>query len=227
MCGRYTVAFSWAEVHAFSQPLSLQTPAEDPAPAYNFAPTQRGWTIAASADGGGQLRQMRWGLVPAWARDPRAGASMINARQETVASKPAFRAAWKVRRCLVPASGYYEWQTLDGVRQPYWIHPAVDPLLMFAGLWERWRQPDGDWLESFAILTGPAPAPIAELHDRAPLVMPPAQLGDWLHGSADVAAAILAALPAPALAWHRVDRRVGNVRNQGRELIAPLPPDGV
>jgi putative SOS response-associated peptidase YedK len=224
MCGRYTFAASWAEVHAFSQPLALRTPAEDPAPAWNIAPTQAAWVIAVAADGAGEARPMRWGLVPGWARDLRIGLSTINARLETAAGKPAFRQAWKHRRCLVPASGYYEWRPQDGVRQPYWIHPADGPLLMFAGLWERWRQPDGDWLESFAILTTAAAGALATLHDRAPVALPADRLQHWLSAPPDHLAARLAQTPAPALAWHAVGRAVGNVRNQGRQLTEPLDP---
>jgi putative SOS response-associated peptidase YedK len=222
MCGRYTNATTWAEVHAFSQPLSLLTPPEPPTPAYNIAPTDPGWVISATPDGAGEARQMRWGLVPGWARDPKIGASMINARSETVASKPAFRAAWKSRRCLVPASGYYEWRVEDGQKQPYWIHPARGAVLMFAGLWENWRAPDGQWLHSYAILTRPAIDAMCEVHDRTPLMLTPGLLGDWLHGPLESVSAIVESSTLPELGWHRVGRAVGNVRNQGAALIAPV-----
>jgi putative SOS response-associated peptidase YedK len=220
MCGRYTNATTWAAVHAFSQPLSLATPPEDPVPAYNIAPTDPGWVIAAT-DSGGEARQMRWGLLPGWARDAKIGASMINARAETVASKPAFRAAFRARRCLVPASGYYEWRVEDGQKQPYWIHPATGTVMMFAGLWENWRAPDGQWLQSYAILTRPAVDAMCELHDRTPLMLTHDRLGDWLHGTVDLAGDIVEAGDLPRLAWHRVGRAVGSVRNQGVALIAP------
>jgi putative SOS response-associated peptidase YedK len=225
MCGRYTNATTWAQVHAFSQPLDLSVPDEDPVPRYNIAPTDSGWVIVA-AGVGGEARQMRWGLVPSWARDVRVGASMINARLETAAGKPAFRAAWKSRRCLVPASGYFEWCVEQGVKQPYWIHPADGPVMMFAGLWEHWRAPDGSWIGSYAILTRDAPEPMRALHDRAPLVLRAGLLVDWLQAGAEAAAALALAAEPPPLAWHAVGRAVGNVRNQGPQLIEPLPARG-
>lgn len=221
MCGRYTNATTWAQVHAFSQPLGLVTPADDPEPRYNIAPTETGWVIAATPQGG-EARPMRWGLVPSWAKDVRLGASMINARLETAASKPAFRSAWKSRRCLVPASGYYEWRLEDGIKQPYWIHPADGDVLMFAGLWEHWRAADGQWLQSYAIITCAAVDPMCELHDRTPLMLRSALLDDWLHADGTAATALAQAAELPPLAWHRVGRAVGSVRNQGPQLIAPL-----
>lgn len=222
MCGRYTNTTSWADVHAFSQPLTLQTPADDPAPAWNIAPTQTAWVITADPHADGAAHPMRWGLVPGWANDLKIGASMINARCETAATKPAFRAAWRARRCLVPASGYYEWRPVAGGKQPYWIHPADGAVLMFAGVWEQWRRPDGEWLPSFAVLTRPAEGPLAELHDRTPLCLTPVQLQPWLSGEPADAAAIVADGARPALAWHAVGRAVGNVRNDGPQLIAPV-----
>jgi hypothetical protein len=99
------------------------------------------------------VRTLRWGLLPPWAKDAKIGASMINARLETVASKPGFRKAWQSRRCLVPATGYYEWRLEHGIKQPYWIHDLDSPVLMFAGLWENWKQADGEWLQTFALIT--------------------------------------------------------------------------
>ena len=148
---------------------------------------------------------------------------MINARLETAAEKPAFRSAWKARRCLVPASGYYEWRLEAGIKQPYLIHDPDSPVLMFAGLWENWKTPEGDWLQSFAIITRGATDPMQQLHDRTPLMLSPIVLHDWLHGSVDQAAAIaLSASPPPALAWYPVGRAVSNPRNNDRRLIEPL-----
>jgi putative SOS response-associated peptidase YedK len=221
MCGRFTQAMSWAEVHAFSRGLDLILPGADPEPTYNLAPTQDAWTIVAE---GAQARAepMRWGLVPAWAGDLKIGASMINARLETVSVKPAFRKAWASRRCLVPATGYYEWRQENGIKQPYYIHDREAPLLMFAGLWERWKSPQDEWVRSFAIVTCAALDPMRELHDRTPLMLPPVVLHDWLHGSADDAAAIALAVQPPALAWHAVSRAVGNPRSNGPQLVAPV-----
>lgn len=212
---------SWAEVHAFSRGLDLILPDADAEPTYNLAPTQNAWTLVAE---GAQARAepMRWGLVPPWAGDLKIGASMINARLETVAVKPAFRKAWASRRCLVPASGYYEWRLENGIKQPYYIHDREAPLLMFAGLWERWKSPQDAWVRSFAIVTCAALDPMRELHDRTPLMLPPVVLQDWLHGSVEDAAAIALSVQPPALAWHAVTRAVGNPRSNGPQLVAPI-----
>ena len=216
---------SWAQVHAFSRGLDLVLPASDPAPSFNVAPTQPAWTLVADA-AGARAEAMRWGLVPGWAPDPKLGASMINARLETVAVKPAFRNAWKARRCLVPASGYYEWREEAGVKQPYYIHDGEAPVLMFAGLWERWKSPAGEWIHSFAIVTCAALDPMRQLHDRTPLMLPAPVLHDWLHGTPEAAAAIALAVEPPPLRWHAVSRAVGNPRSNGPQLVAPIPLGG-
>ncbi len=228
MCGRDTAFYTWRDVHAFSQPLVLATPEVDPEPRYNRAPTDPGWVLVAApelvAGGGAEAREMRWGLIPSWARDSRLGLSTINARVETACSKPTFRHAWRHHRCLVPASGYYEWQTLaDGKsKQPYFVHAADAPVLMFAGLWDRWRAPDGHVVDSYSIVTQPARGATIDLHDRMPLVLPRERLHDWLYCDAQQAVALAQAVEPPPLAFHPVGKAVGNVRNQGPSLIAPL-----
>lgn len=221
MCGRFSRDMTWAQVRAFSQGLDLIVPDADPVPNWNIAPTQASWVIAAQATGGG-AEEMRWGLVPSWARDRRTAASMINARLESVATKPAFRSAFKMRRCLVPASGYYEWRLENGIKQPYWIHHTRHPVLMFAGLWESWKSPAGDRLQSFAIITCAAVDAMQQLHDRTPVMLDAPVLCDWLHGSPEAASDIAHAARVPALAWHPVDRAVGNPRSNGPRLIEPL-----
>ncbi len=223
MCGRFTREMTWADVVAFSRGLELVLPDADPEPSWNVCPTQSSWVLTANDDVGASAKQMRWGLLPSWAKDIKIGASMINARLETVAGKPSFRSAWKARRCLVPASAYYEWRLEDGIKQPYLIHDADNPVLMFAGLSENWKAPEGDWLQSFAIITNQAIDDMAKLHDRTPLMLSPVVLRDWLHGSVEQAAAIaLAASPPPALTWYPVGRAVSNPRNNERRLIEPL-----
>lgn len=221
VCGRDSFTATWAEVRAFSQPLPLITPAEDPAPNHNRAPTQEGWAIVR-AEAGGTALPMRWGLLPAWASDTRLAHRMINARLETVAQKPAFRDAWRQRRYLVPSSGYYEWRRLDGrTRQPYFIHRGDVPVLFFAGLWEARPDETGERL-TYSIITRGADPTLAAIHDRMPLVLPATTFGDWLHGSPDDAMVIARSVVAPPLAFHRVDPAVGNVRNTGPLLSAPL-----
>lgn len=222
MCGRDTFAATWAEVRAFSQPLPLVTPEQDPVPNYNRAPTQEGWAIV-QADSGGIALPMRWGLLPPWARDTRLAYSTINARLESVSEKPAFRGAWRQRRCLVPSSGYYEWIQVDPkTRQPYFIHRDDAPVMFFAGLWETRPDDAGGELLTYSIITRDADQTVATLHDRMPLVLPAGVFADWLHGSPDDAMAIALSVPPAPLAFHRVDRAVGNVRNTGPQLCVPL-----
>jgi putative SOS response-associated peptidase YedK len=169
---------------------------------------------------------MRWGLLPPWAKDPRIGASMINARVETAAEKPAFRKAWNARRCLVPVTGYYEWRLEHGIKQPYWIHDLEHRVLMLAGLWENWKQPDGDWLQTFCLITRAAVDPMDQLHDRTPLMLQAPALSGWLHGDGAEATRIADAAAPPKLAWHPVTRAVSNPRSNGRGLIDPVAPPG-
>lgn len=218
MCGRDTFAATWAEVHAFSRPLPLITPATDAVPNYNRAPTQEGWGIVA-AEVGGTALPMRWGLLPAWATDARLAHRTINARLESVAEKPAFRGAWRQRRCLVPSSGYYEWSKPDGrTRQPFFIHRRDAPVLFFAGLWEARPDDAGGELLTYSIITHRADPALAALHERMPLVLPACVFNRWLHGSPEDAMAIARSATPPPLAFHAVDRAVGNVRNSGARL---------
>lgn len=224
MCGRFTRDYTWAQVYEFLAAFSTPMPASDPAPAYNIAPTQTTWVLLRDDDTD-QLRELRWGLIPAWAKDLKIAYSTINARIETVAEKPSFRDAWKRRRCLVPASGYYEWPGEGAHKQPYYIHPTQAPVLMFGALWERWTPPLGPPIDSFSIVTLPSAGNIEGLHDRMPLILPPELLHDWIHGTAAQATEIAHAAPMPALAFHKVDRAVGNVRNQGERLIHAIETD--
>ena len=221
MCGRFSQDMTWAQVHAFSQGLDLVVPDAEPDPSFNVAPTQSVWTIVAE-DKRAIAIQLRWGLVPGWARDIKVGSALINARIETVAEKPSFRSAWKARRCIVPASGYYEWRPEDGIKQPYWIHDSQGPMILFGGIWDNWKTPEGEWLQSFAIITTAAGDDMVELHDRTPLMLSGAVLDAWLHGGGDEAMAIAMSAPLPALAWHPVSRAVGSPRSNGPQLIAPI-----
>ena len=228
MCGRYTHYFSWSELHFLLENFTgLILPSDPPGEAYNFAPTQPGWVLAArEGEGSEALQRMRWGLVPYWSKDARMAYSTINARLESVATKPAFREAWKRRRCLVPASGYYEWKGEGAAKQPWFIHDPQAPVMMFGGLWERWNAPDGNVLETYSIVTMPAAGPVSTLHDRMPLILPPGLQRDWLHSTPEQATELALATPEPALQFHAVGKAVGNVRNQGAELVRPVAPPG-
>lgn len=227
MCGRYSSYYTWREIWEFSGGLQLVLPAEDPQPAYNLAPTQSGWVLVAEGEGRAHATQMRWGLIPAWARDAKIAYSTINARVETANSKPAFRSAWKSRRCLVPASGYYEWPGEGRQKQPYYIHATDAPVLMFGGLWERWSPKGGEPIETYSIVTMDAVGELARLHDRMPLMLPPELHRDWIEGDGEQATAIAQAAPLPSLSWHAVGKAVGNVRNQGPQLIEPIAETGI
>lgn len=231
MCGRDVMVAKWAHVEQQALPLQLvAVPGEDPKPNYNRAPTQLGYVIAAS-EGGGAVKEARWGLLPPWAKDTKLAYSTFNARIETVAEKPAFRGAWKARRALIPSSGYYEWMKLDSsarpAKQPYFIHGADSSVLFFAGLWETRADGAGGELVTYTILMRDADPEVAHLHDRMPVMMPAALYHDWLHGTADQAMEIALSAQSPRLAFHPVDAAVGNVRNTGPHLMDPLPQAGL
>lgn len=180
--------------------------------------------LPGSEPGSRQLDLLTWGLVPPWA-DPRSGAQRINARVETVTEKPSFRRAVRTRRALLPADGWYEWRRgTDGTKQPHLVRPPDGALLVFAGIAERARDREGRSLRTCSILTGPAPEPLAWLHDRAPLLVPPALWTAWLDADADVDALLEAvrSTPPPPLVVHPVSRAVNATRNTGPQLTEPL-----
>jgi putative SOS response-associated peptidase YedK len=185
-----------------------------------------------------ELRVVRWGLVPFWAKDPSIGSRLINARAETVATKPAFRRAFARHRCLLPADGFYEWEkSADPKRpgkQPYYIHREDGGVLAFAGLYELWRDKDrpdddpGSWLWTATIITTQAEDEVGRIHDRMPMVIDPARWGDWLdpaNGDAAHVHALLAPAAASGLASYPVGTDVNYVRNNGPALIEPLAGD--
>jgi len=216
MCGRFAF-YSPAEATAalFGAAGSL-----DIGPRYNIAPTQ---DIAAIRDAGGEGRELvalRWGLVPFWAKDPAIGNRMINARAETVAEKPAFRAAYRRRRCLVLADGFYEWHREGTVKIPYFISLASGAPFAFAGLWEHWRNEATDEsLQTATLVTTQANDFLARLHHRMPVILDRDRADRWLAGDDELVAT--AAADCPRLRAWPVDRRVNNARNEGDELIEP------
>ena len=216
MCGRFTQAYTWAEVYEF---YNLTGIARNLRPNYNVAPTQTVNAIGRD-ENGLKMRDMRWGLVPSWWKKPlKELPSTINARSETVAEKPMFRSAFKRSRCLIPASGFYEWKRSGTEKYPYYIHMADETPMTFAGLWERWEDPEsGEEVRSCTILTTEANGFMAEIHHRMPVILTPAEFQVWLAGDA---ASVLKACNDNLLATHRVNAAVGNVRNNGPELIAP------
>ena len=195
-------------------------------PAYNICPTSN-QPVIASGDDGFQMKALRWGLVPSWAKDLKIGAHAINARQETVREKPMFRTAFKnpKHRCLVPATGYYEWTGEAGKKQPFYIYPPSKSLVCFAGLWEAWRDksdPEAEWVRTFTILTGDPGKVSGDVHDRQPVILPPELWERWLTAPVAEASALLAKVPEADLVYHPVSKAVSSPRNKGEELIEPI-----
>lgn len=200
--------------------------AEDLPPSANVAPTHEVYAAIVRGDRR-TLVTLRWGLVPAWADDPRTGVQHINARAETAADKPAFRDAFARRRCLIPADGFYEWRSgPGGVKVPHYICAADGGLLAFAGIWSSWRGPDHESpLRTCAILTTAANRRIAELHDRMPAVLPTDAWEEWLdpdHPDPPALRRLLVPTPEAALTFHVVSQEVNSPRNDHPGLIAPV-----
>jgi putative SOS response-associated peptidase YedK len=213
MCGRFTQSFTWAEIQNLYNLLNELAP--NLQPSWNVAPTQEIGVVGAK-DAGLGFTRMRWGLVPYWAKDFSIGAKLINARADTLAEKPAFRDALAKRRCIIPASGFFEWQGSGTGKTPWYITSAGGEPLSFAGLWERWRTPEGEWLHSATIITTDANAALSPLHTRMPVILPRADVEPWLRGG-DVAL-LRPCADAMVTAWP-VSTRVNSVKNDAPDLI--------
>jgi putative SOS response-associated peptidase YedK len=191
---------------------------------FNIAPTQEAPIVRATRDGAGrELAMARWGLVPFWARDLAIGTKMINARSEGVETKPAFKAAIEKRRCIVPATGFFEWQGVAGRKQPFAITLPERHVFGFAGLWERWKPANGDPVETFTIMTTDANEAVAKIHDRMPVILPKESEDTWLHGEAGAARALLTPY-AGTVDLRAVSRYVSNVNNEGPECLDDAEP---
>ena len=220
MCGRYSIGVSPEELEGvFEAPISGQVAL----PRWNVAPTQDAPAVVVDQSGERGTRTLSWGLVPRWAEGS-GGTRWINARAESVSSKPAFREAFECRRCLIPADGFYEWVQQGARKQPYWIHHGQGGLLGFAGLWERWQSPAGEALEAFTILTTTPNALVAPLHDRMPVVVDPEAWTAWLDRATPLA--VVRALLVPAqeelLAARAVSTLVNRADQDDRRCVEPL-----
>jgi putative SOS response-associated peptidase YedK len=214
MCGRFAF-YSPSEATAALFGASGALPVEA---RYNIAPTQYVAAIRNGEDNNPELAMLRWGLVPFWAKDPSIGNRMINARAETVAEKPAFRAAYRHRRCLVLADGFYEWHREGSVKTPYYISSADGQPFAFAALWENWKSKEtGETIQSTTLITTEANDFMATMHHRMPVVLTPDTARRWLQGGDDALGYALEHVPN-LKAW-AVDRRVNNARNEGADLI--------
>jgi putative SOS response-associated peptidase YedK len=225
MCGRARLSSDVSEIKlVFSIPPHRPTP-NFPAN-WNAAPTEDLPVVRFDLKAGERsLDMMRWGLVPYWAKDLKIGFSTINAKAEGIDRKPAFREAFRRRRCLVPIDSFYEWQKRDGDKQPYAVALADERLMALAGLWENWRSPDGEWLRSFAIVTTAANRLLAPVHDRMPVILDPPAWPSWLGETVAEAPrlkALLVPYPAEKMTLWPVSKRVGNVRNKDPGLIEPV-----
>jgi|SRR5882724_3183577 len=225
MCGRFVITSPPA---ALRQIFGYVEQPNFP-PRHNIAPTQP-VPVVLVENGIRHFRLMRWGLLPAWVKDPSKFTLLINARAETVKEKPAFKNAIKRRRCLIPADGYYEWQLFETRKRPHFIHRRDGAPIGLAGLAETWTGPNGEELDSVAIVTAPASADLAVLHHRVPVTIRPSDFDRWLDCATHDAAAALALLTAPdegEFVWHEVSTRVNRVANDDAQLILPITAEEV
>ena len=211
MCGRFALPYPSKIAEHFS--LSEEIPF---APRYNIAPSQQ-IAVIRSMKGlpGRQLAMMRWGLIPHWAKDEKIGYKMINARSETVAEKPAFRSAYRQRRCLIAAGGFYEWKREGKRRQPFFVTMKDKNIVAFAGIWERWQSPAGEAVESCAILTTEANSLVRTIHDRMPVIIAPAYYNLWIDpvGDRDRVQQLLRPCSPSSLLIYPVSDMVNSPRN--------------
>lgn len=231
MCGRFVAASPPDELARYFGAAPPQVTLDA---SYNVAPTDQAYAVRAK-DGHRDLTAMRWGLVPFWAKDLKIGSKLINARSESVASKPAFRSAYKKRRCLIGVDGFYEWAKVPGAKkkQPYYITRADGELIVFGGLWERWNERDvdgnetGEIIRTCTIVTCAPNAEMSEVHDRMPVLVRTSEWDDWLDPTSDLDFVGKLMTPAPdgLLQLTPVTTMVNNVRNKGENLISEALPE--
>jgi len=219
MCGRFTL---------FSPGPALQAHFHLPEPPalrarYNIAPSQDIAVVRSLGQGERALGMLRWGLIPGWAKDLRIGYRMINARAETVAEKPAFRNAFRQRRCLIPADGFYEWQRRDGAKQPWYFHRRDEALFAFAGLWEHWDRA-GELVESCTIITTRANRLMAPVHERMPVILGPDDYLSWMETPATEAGSLLPLLEPCADDWLTTYPVSSRVNSPGTDTLALIHP---
>lgn len=209
----------------------VRDPSDEPfAPSWNVAPTDP-LTVVLQREDGRAVERHRWGLVPSWAKSVKEGARHINARAETIAQSPAFRASFRKRRCIIPADGFYEWQRLgDKRKQPWFLSPHEDrALLAMAGLWSVWRDPaTGSWVRSATVITTDANDDVGRLHDRMPVLLPRHAWATWLDPEEQdqlLLRSFLGPAPDGILEMHPVSRRVNDVREDGPGLVDPVPEE--
>ncbi|MEL7106703.1 MAG: SOS response-associated peptidase [Pseudomonadota bacterium] len=219
MCGRFTLTDPSDALSALFEAV----PSNDlpDVPNYNICPTNQVHAVTLE-DNQRRLRSLRWGFIPHWAKAPNDGPLLINARSETIAEKPAFRAAARERRCLIPVTGFYEWtKDADGNRLPWYIQPAKGGAMAFAGVWQVWDKGETP-MTTCAIVTCAANAPMSSIHHRMPVIVAPKDWSLWLGEAGKGAATLMRPAGDDLLAHHRVDRAVNSNRARGPDLIAPV-----
>lgn len=221
MCGRYALNTSAQELIDHFQLVRCS----DFPIRFNIAPSASVPVIRQSPDGDRVADLLRWGLVPHWAKDPTIGAKLNNARAESVMEKPSFQSAYQRRRCLIPASGFYEWQAVPGEprKQPWFIHLRSGEPMAMGGLWESWKDPSGEIVRTFCVVTTEANQIMAPIHDRMPVLIGAKSWSRWLDPSipGSALAGMLNPFPAELMEAWKVSRRVSNARDEGEELILP------
>lgn len=214
MCGRFTLRASASEIAEFFELIRDLVDWDEPR--FNIAPTQSILAVRASS-GGREPVRLRWGLIPAWAKDTKLAASLINARAETVAEKPSFRTAFRRRRCLIPVDGFYEWRREGKSKVPHWFSLRSQELFAFAGMWEKWQAPDGTAVETCATLTTTPNDLMATIHDRMPVILKPSDYDVWLDPQVDdvnALSSLLVPYPAEEMQAEQVSDVINNARNE-------------
>lgn len=220
MCGRFVITSPPAavrQVFGYSEQPNFP-------PRHNIAPTQP-VPVVVLENGGRHFRLMRWGLVPSWVKDPRKITLLINARSESINEKPAFKNAMRRRRCLIPADGYYEWQVSGGRKRPFFIQRRDGAMFGLAALAENWIGPNGEEVETVAIVTAAASADLSVLHHRVPVTLMPGDFDRWLDCSSDHTAPVMELLKGPLpgeFTWHEVSTRVNHADNDDAQLLLPI-----
>ncbi len=233
MCGRFVSSSSAEDIAAYFDTEEISEKLLEPST--NVAPSSDVYVVAESG-GVRRLEPMHWGLVPFWAKDLKIGNRMTNARSETIAEKSSFRNAFKKRRCIVPADGFYEWKKVPGQtkKQPYFVHRPDNEMYAFAGLWEVWKPKDaegretGEELHSCTIITGDANEKMSEIHHRQPIMLPPDAWSTWLddqNHDTDTLGQLLVPAPNSLTAFHPVSPEVNNARNKATDLPSEVEPE--
>lgn len=224
MCGRYNLKTSLQELREVFN--VLRSDNFELAPRYNIAPTQPVLIVRMAEQLEREFAHVQWGLIPSWAKDPNIGAKMINARSETVQTKPAFRAAFKRRRCLIPANGFYEWKQQGRSKQPHLIQLQGEHVFGFAGLWETWCDPEGGEFSSCTIITTSANELLQPLHERMPVILRPEDYEEWLtcpEEDIESLQHLMGSFPSQLMQIREVDAWVNSARHEGPRCEQPPP----